>query len=219
MTIQSIVFVKLAFAPSGTSSPVLSDSTVTMILLLPTSEVPFSVTVNNTSEIEFADEPVFAKFDCLIKKVRSNDISDEVAALIPVEGAEFSILYFADFIEDDSYKDKTPKRSWLFKTDKDGKLYYDEEHFVSGDKLFKNKDGEYAACQGTYVISEKKAPSGTTVSNEVRVITVRFARDIIKGSDNDPSSSEASRSTLFSDTVSDIKDGMIDYYNSFESSI
>ena len=188
-------------------------------LYLDTNEVPFSITENNTSEVEFSDEPVFAKFDCLIKKVRSNDVSEEVAALIPVEGAEFSILYFADFIEDDSYKEKVPKRSWLFKTDKDGKLFYDEEHFVSGDDLFKNKDKEYVACQGTYVISEKKAPSGTTASSEVRVIVVRFARDIIKGSGNDPSMSEASRSTLFSDSVTDIKDGKILYYNSFESSI
>lgn len=188
-------------------------------LYLDASEVPFEITENNVSEMEFSDEPVFARFDCLIKKVRSNDVSDDVTELVPVEGAEFSILYFADFIEDESYKEKNPSRSWLFKTDRDGKLFYDEEHFVSGSSLFKNKDGEFFVPQGTYVISETKAPMGTSASKEVRVIVVRFARDIIKGSDNDPARSEASRSTLFSNTVSEIKDGIIEYYNDFESSI
>lgn len=188
-------------------------------LYLDTSEIAFSVTEGNTSEVEFIDEPVFARFDCLIKKVRSSGISDEITSLVPVEGAEFNLAYYAGYYENDSHKDITPSRKWVFKTDNDGKLLYDEDHFVSGDAMFKNSKGEYIVPQGTYVISETKAPSGTAVSKEIRVIIVRFARDIIKGSNNDPAMTEASKTTLFANTVSDIKDGIVEYYNEFDSSI
>ena len=188
-------------------------------MYLDTEEKSFTVSENNTTEIEFNDEPAFTRFDCLIKKVRNSSLSDEVLSLIPVDGAEFDIAYYAGFYENDSYKDKTPSKKWIFKTDKEGRLIYDDEHLVSGDSLFTDGSGQYIVPQGTFVITETKAPSGSDISQEIRVIVVRFAKDIVKGSKNDPANSEASRATIYNDNLSDVKDGQIIYFNEYKTSL
>ncbi len=187
-------------------------------LYLDNTEKTFTVNENETAEIEFSDEPVFTRFDWLIKKVRSN-LSSEIVSMIDVEGAEFTLCYYAGFYDDESYKNETPSKKWVFRTDKEGKVCYDESHFVSGDKLFKNSKGEYLAPQGTYVITETKAPSGMEVSSEVKKIVVRFAKDIVKGSASDPALNFASASSVTDNSAAGFKDGSTEYYNDYKSSV
>lgn len=188
-------------------------------LYLDSEEKTFTVEENKTAEVEFSDEPVFTGFDFLIKKVRNSNLSAEVISLIPVEGAEFKLSYYAAFYEDESYKDKEPDSKWILRSDSEGKVLYDKEHFVSGDSLFTDSKGAYIATQGTYVITETKAPDGTELSDEVRVIVVRFAKDIIKGSENDPANKKASESTVSGIIPDDMKDGKFNYYNDYKTSI
>lgn len=188
-------------------------------LYLNTEEKTFTVTENSTAEIGFTDEPVFSMFDLLIKKVKSNSLSDQVIAMIPVGDAEFTLSYYAAFYDDDSYKDKKPDRSWILRSDDEGKVTYDIDHFVSGDDLFTDSEGNYIVSQGTYVITESKAPAGTEISPETKVIVVRFPKDIVKGSDNDPAKKKASESTMFDNKLDDMKDGKIEYYNDYKTQI
>lgn len=188
-------------------------------LYLDTEIKTFTIDENSTVEIEFSDEPVFTRFDLLIKKVKSNGLSDEVVSMISVSDAEFTLSYYAAYFEDDSYKDKKPDRIWVFRSDETGKVAYDMDHFVSGDNLFSDIDGNYLVPQGTYVITETKAPVGTEISTESRLIVVRFTKDIVKGSADDPANRKASESTIYDNNLSDVKDGKIDYYNNFHTSI
>ncbi len=188
-------------------------------LYLDTTEKEFTVTEDKVTAFEFSDEPVYTGFDCLLKKVKSNVLSEQIIPMIPVEGAQFELSYYAGFYEGESYKDKTPSRKWIFRTDEEGKLYYDAHHLVSGDDLFENGAGEYIVPQGTYVLKEVKAPSGATASKEARVIVVRFAKDIVKGSSADPGKTWASLSTMFSETVTGIKDGVLEFYNEYDTSV
>ena len=188
-------------------------------LYLDPAEKAFTITEGETAEFEFSDEPVFTKFDWLIKKVRSTSLSAEVVSMIPVVGAEFTLSYYSGFYENESYKNETPSKKWVLKTDKDGKVFYDEAHFVSGDKLFTDSNGEYIVPQGTYVITETKAPAGMEVSSEEKKIVVRFAKDLVKGSAEDPALSVASTSSTIDNTAAGFKDGKIEYYNEYSSSI
>lgn len=188
-------------------------------MYLNTEEKTFIIEEGKTTEIEFSDEPVFTRFDLLLKKVKNSSLSDEVLSLIPVEGAEFTLSYYAAFYEDDSYKDKKPAKKWVFRSDSEGKVIYDKDHFVSGDDLFTDSKGGYIATQGTYVITETKAPSGTELNNEARVIAVRFEKDIIKGSENDPADKNASASLIFDNNPSGFKDGKLEYYNDYKTMI
>ena len=188
-------------------------------LYLNTEEKTFTVTENSTAELRFTDEPVFSMFDLLIKKVKSNSLSDQVIAMIPVGDAEFTLSYYAAFYEDDSYKDKKPDRTWILRSDDEGKVAYDIDHFVSGDDLFTDSEGNYIVTQGTYVITESKAPAGTEISTESKVIVVRFPKDIVRGSDNDPAKKKASESTMFDNNLEDVKEGKIEYYNDYKTQI
>lgn len=188
-------------------------------LYLNTEEKSFTVSENSTAEISFTDEPVFSMFDLLIKKIKSDSLSDHVIAMIPVGNAEFKLSYYAAFYEDESYKDKKPDKAWVFRSDDEGKVAYDIDHFVSGDDLFTDSEGSYIVSQGTYVITESKAPPGTEISQEARVIVVRFPKDIIKGSDNDPAKKKASESTMFDNNLDGVKDGKIEYYNDYKTQI
>lgn len=188
-------------------------------LYLDKNEIMFTVSDGIRNEIEFKDEPVFTRFDWLIKKVKSTDVSDDILSMVPLDGIEFELDYYAGFYENGTHKDKTPSKKWLFKTDADGKVFYDETHHSGGDKLFVDSKGNYIVPQGTYVISEIKAPSGMKASKEIKVIIIRFAKDIVKGSNNDPALTQAYKTTLFENTVTDIKDGAIEYFNDYVTSI
>ena len=188
-------------------------------LYLNTEEKTFVIEEGRTAEIEFSDEPVFSRFDLLVKKIRNSSLSEEVISLIPVEGAEFRLEYYAGFYEDGGYKDKDADYKWLFRTDSDGKVLYDEDHLVSGDRLFKDSNGEYIVTMGTYVITETKAPAGADLRNEELVIVVRFPNDIVKGSNDDPANSSAAASTTFDKDLADLQNGKILYYNDYNTTI
>ena len=188
-------------------------------IYLNTEEKTFKIEANSKTEIEFSDEPVFSRFDLLIKKINNNELSEQVRSMIPVGDAEFTLSYYAAFYEDDGYKDKKPDRSWVFRSDEEGKVSYDMEHFVSGDSLFTDADGNYAVSQGTYVMTETKAPPGADLSNEAKVVVVHFPKDIIKGSENDPANKKASETTMFDNNLSGFKDGRIEYYNEYKTEI
>ena len=186
---------------------------------LDTEQKEFEIIQDHKTDVEFADEPVFTGFDCLLKKVKNEELSDNVISMIPVNDAQFRISYYAGFYEGDSYKEKTPSRKWIFKTDIEGILKYDNEHFVSGDKLFTDQSGRFIVPQGTYVISETQAPSGSELSKDVRVIVVRFAKDIIKGSSSDPAGTSASRSTIHDKSAENFSNGKTEYYNDYKTAI
>lgn len=188
-------------------------------LYLNTEEKAFVIEEGKTAEIEFKDEPVFTRFDLLIKKIRNSGLSEEVLSMIPVDGAEFRLKYYAGFYEDGGYKEKDADREWLFRTDSDGKVLYDEDHLVSGDRLFKDSKGEYIATLGTYVITEIKPPSGAELRKEELVIVVRFPDDIIKGSNDDPANKSAASSTAFDKNIADIQNGKILFYNDYNTSV
>lgn len=188
-------------------------------MYLDNDEKIFTIEEGRTAEIEFSDEPMFSRFDLLIKKLKNSELSEEVLSMIPVEGAEFRLSYFAGFYEDGGYKDKEADRKWLFRTDSDGKVVYDEDHLVSGDSLFKDSHGEYIVTLGTYVITETKAPSGAELCNEELIIVVRFPNDIVKGSNDDPANKSAAASTKFDKNIADIQNGKILYYNVYNTSI
>ncbi len=85
--------------------------------------------------------------------------------------AEFTVDYY-DTVAFASQADLVasglaPERSWVLKTDADGKSYLDTAHLVSGDALYLGLDGKPCLPRGTVVIRESKAPRGYKASDEV----------------------------------------------------
>ena len=78
-----------------------------------------------------------------------------------LEGAEFTVKFYDNTDGDIS---GTPKRTWVFKTDEDGHVRYNNTYYVSGDELFSDTFGNTVMPLGTYTVQETKAPEGYLLS-------------------------------------------------------
>lgn len=85
--------------------------------------------------------------------------------------AEYTFKFFAgEYAEgvNPETLGKTPTRTWVFATDKNGVIRFNKSHLVSGE-LYYNKDNVAFMPFGTLVIQETKAPAGYYINSEIFV--------------------------------------------------
>lgn len=110
-------------------------------------------------EFQGKDEPYLDNLKFKLFK-RAEEGSDKNLEL---KGAEYKVNYYS---KENANPDKDhPYRTWHFATDSNGKIVFDQEHQVAGDKLFIDDRGNPVLPIGTITVEEIKAPKG-------------FARDI-----------------------------------------
>jgi uncharacterized surface anchored protein len=86
--------------------------------------------------------------------------------------AQFTIKFYAGSYTDGvdpSTLGKSPTRSWTFKTDEDGYVFFLKSYLVSGDALYYNSTSIPTLPLGTYTIQETKAPTGYQLNSTVYV--------------------------------------------------
>ena len=114
-------------------------------------------------------EPVMialGKFDG-DKEYNANNLPQGSASL---EGAEFTIEYF-DTVDYDNYDalkkaDVKPTRTWVVRTDENGRAFLDNDSLVSGDELY-YQDGVPILPRGSLAVYESKAPTGYKLNSKV----------------------------------------------------
>ena len=106
-------------------------------------------------EVEFEDKPIITPISVLLKKQAAD--GDEERG---IGGAEYTVNYYNDRYESvEDLAGVTPTRSWVFGTDKNGKIAYDSDYRSSGDELFYDSiNNTYGLPLGTVTIQETKAP-------------------------------------------------------------
>lgn len=83
-------------------------------------------------------------------------------------GAEFTVRYYDGFYDTEQQAEASgePTRTWVFATDADGYVdYQNETYLVSGDPLY-TQDGLNIVPRGTLVIRETKAPEGYELNTD-----------------------------------------------------
>ena len=128
-------------------------------------------------EVEFEDKPITANLSVLLQK--KNATSGEISEK-DMSGAEYTFKYYADHIDEDHISAVAPTRTWVLMTDADNLCKYDSEHYVYGDALYKDADGNYVLPFGTLTIQETKAPDDFYLDETVfyRQITKDHAEDV-----------------------------------------
>ena len=118
----------------------------------------YTVTVasGQTATVTSADEPLFDPLNLHVTK-KAADGSDKN---LSVEGAEYSVKYYKEYLDADQVNNAEPYRTWIFATDENGRFAMFDKWKVGGDELFKNEKGTPVGLYGTYVIEETKAPAG-----------------------------------------------------------
>lgn len=118
----------------------------------------YSVEVTNgkTSSLTIPDTPLFDPLALRIHKKAEASADNQLS----LEGAEYKVSYYKDFLTESQLKNHKPFRTWIFRTDKQGGFNINDKWKVGGDALFKKDNGLVAGLFGTYVVEEVNAPKG-----------------------------------------------------------
>ena len=142
--IEGTYYVKETKAPTGYAL----DETVHEV----------AVSANDSATVEISDVPQGNPIDVMALKVDADTKKATPQGAATLAGAEFTVSYYAGYYEDDELP-SSATRTWVIKTDADGKGHLDEGHLVSGDAFYLF-DGNPGVPLGTISIRETKAPEG-----------------------------------------------------------
>ena len=128
------------------------------------------VKAGKTTVLNVADEPLFDPLSLKIQK-RIEEGADKNLSL---EGAEYTVKYYKDFLNKEEVKTATPFRTWVFRTDKNGEIFIKPEYKIGGDELFKKDNGIPTGLHGTYVFEEIKAPKG--LAKTEGIVSIQYVK-------------------------------------------
>lgn len=131
---------------------------------------PVTINSSQTTRVDVKDYPQSDPVSILLGKVDKDTTQNMPQGSASLEGAEFTIKYYAvQSDKDPAETGKKPVRTWIMKTDENGKCRLDEKYKVSGDEFWKNPFGVAKLPLGTITIQETKAPKGYLLNEEIFV--------------------------------------------------
>lgn len=128
-----------------------------------------SVKADQRTDISVKEVPQSNPMDVLLEKLDSETGKAEPQGAASLEGAEFKVEFYAAFSGPRSAKAKAgADRTWVFKTDAEGKVRFTKDYLVSGDDFYYQSDGKTPCLPlGKVVITEIKAPEGYLINGEI----------------------------------------------------
>ncbi len=138
----------------------------------------YSITVvsNQTQEVKLSDPPLMCSCDIFIEKIDQDTNQKHPQGNASLENAQFEVKFYGGLWEkgkDPQALGKTPMRTWIFQTNKEGSIRYDDGAKVSGDPLYTDPDGKPMLPLGTLTIQEKKAPEGYQINPTIYTVQLR----------------------------------------------
>lgn len=119
---------------------------------------------------ELMDYPQSDPVAVVLGKVDKETNKNKPQGSASLDGAEFTVKYYKGLYDEDPAKSgKIAARSWVLKTNSEGKTAFVDSLKVSGDEFYKNSSGYTTLPIGTITIQETKAPKGYFINNEVFV--------------------------------------------------
>ncbi len=159
----------------GTSDPIsietgnyyLRETTAPPGFALNLEVIPIEISKDQTTGYEDVDIPKSNPVGVLIQKADKETGKPRAQGAASLKDTEFTVKYY-----DQDGTDGEPMRTWVFKTDEEGKVDMRDEKYLITDKsspLFRNSENQVVIPIGTITIEETAAPEGYARNDTVYV--------------------------------------------------
>lgn len=149
-----------------------------------TERIPFEIISGQTATVRVTNHPQGDPVTILLKKKDGDALSNTPQGSADLSGAQFTIRYYKGLYQTaDELKGKTPDRTWIVETDRDGYATLLPKSLVPGsDPLYYASNGTTPTIPlGTVAIRESKSPEGYLKNDTVfiRQVTTDGAMEAV----------------------------------------
>lgn len=127
------------------------------------------VVANESKSVTIKNVPITQAVTLIVQK---NDEKNK-----PLEGAEFTLKFYkGEYTKEQIQLGQAGNadRTWVIRSDRDGKANLDQDHLVPGsDNFYYSSNNSICLPYGTLTIEETKAPAGYKDNNELYVYTIK----------------------------------------------
>ena len=134
---------------------------------LDTTVHPVTVTAGQTATVQVSDIPQSDPVRIVLGKIDAETTEDMPQGSASLEGAEFTVKYYDGFYN--SVPSESATRTWVIKTNSNGRAALTESLKVSGDDFYYMSTGDITLPLGTITIQETKAPEGYLLNDEIYI--------------------------------------------------
>lgn len=112
------------------------------------------------SELEVTEEPMTAELALVVQKCDADFGTQEPQGSASLEGATFSVSFYAGTYTSTDELPEAPTRTWTLVTDEEGRTAFDEEHMTEGDEPYRSDEGGARLPLGTILVREELPSPG-----------------------------------------------------------
>lgn len=134
--------------------------------------------------VNVTEIPQSNPMDLLLQKLDKESQEAQPQGSASLADAQFTVKFYTEQSDQDpATNGANPARTWIFKTDAEGKSHFSKDYLVSGDAFYTQTDGKTICLPlGTVTVQETKAPVGYFSNDTVFVqkITADGAKETVQ---------------------------------------
>lgn len=185
--VQTLTTDKNGYAKSGEleeGNYTVKETKASKGFILDTKAHNVTVKSEATTPVNVTEIPQSNPMDLLLQKLDKELMEARPQGSASLADAQFTVKFYTEQSDQDpAANGAKPARTWVFKTDAEGKSHFTKDYLVSGDAFYTQTDGKtFCLPLGTVTIQETKAPTGYFTNDTVFVqkITADGAKETVQ---------------------------------------
>lgn len=126
---------------------------------------------DETAALNVTEVPQNNPMDLTVQKIDSETGRPKPQGGAAFKDAQFTVKFYVEQMDKDpAASGKKPVRTWVFKTDAEGRAKFTKDYLVSGDAFYYQTNGTTPCLPlGTVTVQETKAPEGYFINKDIFV--------------------------------------------------
>ena len=163
--VQTLTTDKNGYAKSGEleeGNYTVKETKASKGFILDTKTHNVTVKSEATTPVNVTEIPQSNPMDLLLHKLDKEAQEAQPQGSASLADAQFTVKFYTEQSDQDpATNGANPARTWIFKTDAEGKSHFTKDYMVSGDAFYTQTDGKTICLPlGTVTVQETKAPVG-----------------------------------------------------------